>query len=371
MLRRFSIASRRRTMTPSLLMFRAPAESVTLTIAGRSSGERPTARATEKSSDSTIGRWSRRFTVRTERTMTTILDARVLNRTDTSWAIDDNVSRDEPEEIRSANAEDDMRRMRRGPVQSGDRAARQGTRDSDRGASRRPTAERRTGGLNASGFTLRVNGQDRTIPASDVAAVEFAGGSPTGRAQARIDDGQALIVLRSGQIIDGRLVDIGGTRPLRLTVDTPSGRREYMSNDVAQIYLYAAPRAAASAGPPAQAEAAVDAIFVQGNQPWTDSGFSVKKGQSVAFSGRGDIMIAANASSGVGGSPAATSPLIRYPLPGTPVGALIARIGKGKPFAIGANTQPMAMTATGQLFLGVNDEHFEDNTGTYTVTLKR
>ena len=39
-------------MTPSLLMARAPAESVTLTIAGRSSGESPTARATEKSSDS-------------------------------------------------------------------------------------------------------------------------------------------------------------------------------------------------------------------------------------------------------------------------------------------------------------------------------
>ena len=48
MLPRFSIASRRRTMTPCLLMARAPAESVTLTIAGRSSGERPTARATAK-----------------------------------------------------------------------------------------------------------------------------------------------------------------------------------------------------------------------------------------------------------------------------------------------------------------------------------
>jgi hypothetical protein len=53
-------------------MARAPAESVTLTIAGRSSGESPTARATEKSSDSTSGRWSKRFTVRTERTMTTM-----------------------------------------------------------------------------------------------------------------------------------------------------------------------------------------------------------------------------------------------------------------------------------------------------------
>ena len=43
-------------MTPCLPIARAPAESVTLTIAGRSSGESPTARATEKSSDSMSGR---------------------------------------------------------------------------------------------------------------------------------------------------------------------------------------------------------------------------------------------------------------------------------------------------------------------------
>jgi hypothetical protein len=29
------------------------------------------------------------------------------------------------------------------------------------------------------------------------------------------------------------------------------------------------------------------------------------------------------------------------------------------------------MPATGQLFLGINDDHFEDNSGTYTVTLTR
>jgi len=72
MLPRFSIASRRRTMTPSLHMARAPAESVTLTIAGSSSGESPTASATEKSSDSIRGRWSSRFTVSTNRTIATI-----------------------------------------------------------------------------------------------------------------------------------------------------------------------------------------------------------------------------------------------------------------------------------------------------------
>lgn len=225
--------------------------------------------------------------------------------------------------------------------------------------------------LNAGGFTLRVNGQDLTFPATDVAAVEFAGGAPPAEAQVRIDTGQSLVVLRSGQIIDGRLVDIGGTHPLRLTLDTPSGQRDFASSDVAQVYLYAPRSAAAQAA--AQAEDAViaGAIIVQGNQPWTDSGIRVRKGDRIAFSGTGDIMIAEDASSGVGGSPAATSPTIRYPVRNSPVGALIARIGNGAPFAIGPNTQPMTMPRTGQLFLGVNDDHFADNSGMYAVIVTR
>ena len=72
MLPRFSMASRRRTMTPRLFMARAPAERVTLMIAGNSSGERPTASAAANNSDSITGRSSNRFTVSTNSTMTTI-----------------------------------------------------------------------------------------------------------------------------------------------------------------------------------------------------------------------------------------------------------------------------------------------------------
>jgi hypothetical protein len=226
--------------------------------------------------------------------------------------------------------------------------------------------------LNASGFTLRVGGQDRTIPANEVAAVEFTGGAPPLEAQARIDAGQSLIVLRNGQVIDGRLVDIGGTHPLRITVDTPSGQREFASSDVAQVYLYAPRSAAAQAAAQAEDAAIVDAIMVPGNQPWTDSGIRVRKNDRIAFSGSGDIMIAEHASSGVGGSPAVTSPFIRYPVPNSPVGALIARIGNGAPFAIGPNTQqPVTMPEAGQLFLGVNDNDFSDNSGTYAVVVTR
>jgi len=220
--------------------------------------------------------------------------------------------------------------------------------------------------LNAGGFTLRINGQARQFPANEVAAVEFVVGAPAPATQARIDAGQPLVVLRSGEVLEGRLVDIGGTRPLRLTIETPGGRRDYTSNEVAQIYLYVPTRAAAEGS--AQPRGA---ILVRGDQPWTYSGLTVRKGERIAFSAGGDIMIAPNASSGIGGSPAVTSPRSRYPVSNSPVGALIARVGNGAPFAIGANTQPIAMPADGQLQLGVNDDHFGDNSGTYTVTLTR
>jgi hypothetical protein len=229
--------------------------------------------------------------------------------------------------------------------------------------------------LNASGFTLRVGGQDRHFAKNDVKAVEFVVGAPAADAQARVNAGQGIVILRSGQVVEGQLSDIGGSRPLRLTIDTPGGPRDFTSNDVAQIYLgggsgqgVAPAGQAAQAGAPA---AAPGAITVQGGQPWTDTGIIVARGERVQFNASGDIMIAANASSGVGGSPAATVPNGNYPVRNAPVGALIARIGSGPAFLIGGNNQPITMPAAGRLMLGVNDDHFPDNTGTYSVSITR
>src|SRR5206468_12349948 len=75
--------------------------------------------------------------------------------------------------------------------------------------------------MGAGGFILRINGQDRQFPTSEVAAVEFVVGPLPSAAQLRVNQGQALVLLRNGQVIEGRLSDVGGTHPLRLTVDTP------------------------------------------------------------------------------------------------------------------------------------------------------
>ncbi len=226
--------------------------------------------------------------------------------------------------------------------------------------------------LNASGFTLKINGQERQFPENEVAAIEFEVFTPPQDVQNKVKAGQGVVLLKSGSAIEGRLTDIGGSHPLRLTVDTPSGSRDFKSSDVAQVLLHPLNAAASSAAAvQAPAGAPSGTINVQGNQAWTPTGMAVRRGQQIRFNPSGDIMISSNASSGPGGSPAATVAAVRYPVAGAPVGALIGRIGNGKPFLIGATNDPVTMVTNGQLFLGINDDHFEDNSGNYSVSVNR
>jgi hypothetical protein len=217
----------------------------------------------------------------------------------------------------------------------------------------------------ATGFVMRVNGQSRRIAANDVAVVEFTGGAPHADVLAKLRSGQQMVVLRNGQAIEGRLRDVGGTRPLRISVDTPSGSRSFNSSEVAQIFLAPPPGAAAASAP----SSASEGVRVDANQAWVDTGVDVARGDRVVFSARGDIMIAPGASAGVGGTPAVRS--ARYPLAGALAGALIGRVGNGAPFLIGSNTSPIAMPADGRLMVGINDDNFADNTGSFSVKVDR
>lgn len=220
--------------------------------------------------------------------------------------------------------------------------------------------------LGGVGFTVRVSGQTRRIATNDVAVVEFTGGRARPDVLARLKKGQPVLVLRNGQVIDGHLNDVGGTRPLRITVDTPSGRRDFVSSEVAQIFLATPPGPAIATAPvPATPPGS---IRVDANEPWVDSGIDVTRGDRVSFNASGHIKLAPDASSGVNGNPALQSK--QYPMTGAAAGALIGKVGMmGAPFLVGSNTQPIAMTDSGRLMLGVNDDHFSDNTGAYLTTV--
>jgi len=57
------------------------------------------------------------------------------------------------------------------------------------------------------------------------------------------------------------------------------------------------------------------------------------------------------------------------PFPDMPAGGLIARVGASAPFYIGDRTTLDRAPTSGRLYLGVNDDHLDDNGGEFRVTI--
>ncbi len=89
------------------------------------------------------------------------------------------------------------------------------------------------------GFNVVVNGEERQIPVSDVAAIEFAGAAdpPPADVARQAADGRHTVWLRNGDVIEGQLYDIDGVRPLLITVKTEDGEIRLSSSDVRRIVL--------------------------------------------------------------------------------------------------------------------------------------
>ena len=59
-----------------------------------------------------------------------------------------------------------------------------------------------------------------------------------------------------------------------------------------------------------------------------------------------------------------------YPVKSAPAGTLIGRVGNSAPFVIGSQTE-ITTPADGRLFFGVNDDHYADNNGFFSVGIAR
>jgi len=227
--------------------------------------------------------------------------------------------------------------------------------------------------LGGVGYTIRVNGSDRQIAQNDVAVIDFTGGTMSDADWAQFT-GPSVVVLRNGQTVNGSLYDIGGTSPLKLTIRTGDGDREIASTEVSRIIMARPENAVATSGtnPAVAATAAVPgAVNVVANQPWTSTGLTVRKGQTLTFSTTGQVQLSdntddiANADGSKNARYAANAPM-RTVL----AGALIGRIGPtGAPFAIG-NQPTIVAPASGMLYLGVNDDGFGDNKGGFQVVVR-
>ena len=227
--------------------------------------------------------------------------------------------------------------------------------------------------MGGSGFAVKVNGQDRTIPTNDVAVIDFGGGSMSDADWSKVTEGQHAVWLKNGTTVNGQLADIGGTSPLRISLKTSSGDRELSSGEISRIVL-AKPSGGAGAGSGANsslAQATGTGISVSPRQQWTSTGLTVRRGETLSFNASGEVQLSGDANdvaTSAGSKSGRKAP--SAPLPNELAGALIARIGTGQPFAIG-NLPTVTMPAAGQLFLGVNDDGFDDNRGEFRVDIKR
>jgi len=230
--------------------------------------------------------------------------------------------------------------------------------------------------MGGSGFTIRVRGAEQNIPTGDVAVIDFSGAAIPAAEAARIQDGRALVVLHNGDTFYGRLFDIGGNNPLRITFRTQDGDRDVNSDQVARIYLsrWEGMPSPAPPMPSVPNQPGLDpggaGITIPASQCWTNTRMSVRQSQRVTFNGSGEIQLSADAQdiAGVAGSRRG-----RYapnaPIRGALAGALIGRVGNGQPFGIGDQKAALPMPASGQLFLGINDDNCGDNRGQFKVSI--
>ena len=236
------------------------------------------------------------------------------------------------------------------------------------------------------GTTYTLNGRD--YPSDDIAMIAFTPGDPSAAELQQIpsvdnnpsEHERHVFVTRDGQVVFGKIYHIspdGST----ITFDRrEGGRQDVAAGNLARVYVNpagarsvyaavlntpAAPAAVATSG-----VMSAGAINVQANQPWTDTGITVKNGDRVYFTTNGQItvgpgFVATADGSGTAGARAG------LPVPGMPAGGLIARVNNGAPFPIGANSQAIVMPAGGRLYVGVNDDNFGDNSGFFAVTVRK
>lgn len=244
---------------------------------------------------------------------------------------------------------------------------------------------------------VRTNGRDRQIPIQDVTVIDFAGNGNVSQAElnraSQSYDG--MVVLRNGRTMAGRVVDLQGFNN-QAVVSGQGGDRTVPLNQVARIYFGNSNTASGydpnyngngnvygnnypqngqsgqygqygQYGQPSYGSART--VTVQGNQPWSNSGIDVRRGDVIHFRASGNVGLSTNPSDYATPSGAVDGRMAgNSPLRGVTGGLLIGRVGNSQPFAIGTESD-VTMPANGRLYFGVNDDDVRDNTGSFVVEM--
>src|SRR5581483_7593363 len=224
-------------------------------------------------------------------------------------------------------------------------------------------------------FHLDVAGGDQSFGVDQVAAIDFSGtGMAALKQAAALPAGtDGLLVMRDGStqrghlqnIVEGDLVQWVNESGQRNNIPISQISHVFLNAQAVQTALNAAGAAPTAVGTSGQQ--VPGSVRVEANQPWTDTGITVRAGDLVAFQTSGQITIAPNGTSPADGNDQFRSP--GMPVASMPAGGLIGRVGTSAPFPIGSNSQPIRMPADGRLSLGINDNNFTDNSGFFSVVV--
>lgn len=242
--------------------------------------------------------------------------------------------------------------------------------------------------MNGGTLFVRVSQNDqRKIPVGQVVVIDYVGGAQglpeTETSVARGND--HVVVMRNSQVVPGQLVDIEGgvgsdkenERRVYVFRTSAGEERRIPAEQVGRVYLGQfqggqgqgqGNTAGGSAG--LSMPEAATGVRVPANQRWTSTGVRVNEGQTVTFNVQGEVQLSTNSADRAGAAGSASGRRAEQaPLPSALAGALIGRVGNGAPFGIGNQTS-VPMPATGELFLGVNDDEVGDNTGGFVVDVR-
>jgi hypothetical protein len=241
-------------------------------------------------------------------------------------------------------------------------------------------------------FYVRSSKEDqRRLLITQVAVIDVAGdGQNLPAAELSMAAGsEHVLVPRSGQPVRGRWMDIAGgpgsakgDEPRIVYFRTTGGEeRRLAMSEVARLYLGNVPATLGSAAPaspgatatPGQLPATGAAtVTIPANADWVPTGVMVRRGDRLTFEATGQVTLSADPNDVASPDGSLTGRrATASPMPGTLAGALIGMVGRSPAFAIGTQSTPITAPADGQVFLRVNDDQMNDNTGQFTVTIRR
>ena len=187
--------------------------------------------------------------------------------------------------------------------------------------------------------------------------------------------GADTLILRDGRRVAGQLITFrdgliefqeafGGGRTVRLSRDEVLGIEFDRSDRNPPGNRQQEPPPPQSGRPRGLRERQTMAVA---NVQWTDSGIDVNAGQNVYFEASGEIRWGPNRRANPEGEPNSPNNPSR-PMPNRPGAALIGRVGDSRDyFFIGDDRGAVRMRSSGRLFLGINDDNLQDNTGYFRV----